>query len=256
VAVALLAAVTMLAWRSAFAQIVVIASAGIIGRWFLNAAAETPSGHVRLPLSRRLGTLSLCTLAVLLMGLPVLRRVTGSQAIAVFDGFFRVGSLVFGGGHVILPLLQTEIVAPGWVTNQQFLTGYGAAQAIPGPLTTFAAYLGAVMRPQPNGVLGGGLALIAIFLPSFLLVIGTLPFYVQLRDRADVRGALQGVNAAVVGLLLAALYRPLWTGGIHNPADALLALGALALLTIWKAPSWLVVATTALAGVALHALVQ
>jgi chromate transporter len=189
------------------------------------------------------------------MGLPVLRRVTGSQAIAVFDGFFRVGSLVFGGGHVILPLLQTEIVAPGWVTNQQFLTGYGAAQAIPGPLTTFAAYLGAVMRPQPNGVLGGGLALIAIFLPSFLLVIGTLPFYVQLRDRADVRGALQGVNAAVVGLLLAALYRPLWTGGIHNPADALLALGALALLTIWKAPSWLVVATTALAGVALHAVV-
>ena len=163
----------------------------------------------------------------------------------MLDGFFRAGALVFGGGHVVLPLLQAEVVPPGWVTNEQFLAGYGAAQAVPGPLFTLAAYLGASMRPWPNGWLGALLALIAIFLPSFLLVIGALPFWDALRVRPPFRAALRGINAAVVGLLLAALYDPVWTGAIHAPTDFALALIAFGLLALWGAPPWVVVALSA-----------
>jgi chromate transporter len=171
-----------------------------------------------------------------------------NHALALFDSFFRAGSLVFGGGHVVLPLLQSEVVPPGWISNDAFLAGYGAAQAVPGPLFTFAAYLGAMMGPAPTGVAGALLCLVAIFLPAFLLVIGVLPFWDDLRRFLIVRSALTGVNAAVVGLLLAALYNPVWTSGILSAADFALALTAFALLVFWKIPPWLVVLACGLAG--------
>jgi chromate transporter len=170
-----------------------------------------------------------------------------SHAIEVFDSFFRVGSLVFGGGHVVLPLLQTEVVRPDWVSTEQFVAGYGATQAVPGPLFTFAAYLGAVM----NGWTGAFLTLVAIFLPSFLLVIGALPFWDGLRTMPIFQSALKGINAAVVGLLLAALYSPVWTSAIYSPADFGLGLFAFGLLMLWKCPPWLVVVLTALGGEAI-----
>ena len=171
-----------------------------------------------------------------------------SHALEVFDSFFRVGSLVFGGGHVVLPLLQTEVVGPGWITNEQFVAGYGATQAVPGPLFTFSAYLGAVMGPEPNGWTGAFLALVAIFLPSFLLVVGALPFWDLLRSAPVFQSALKGINAAVVGLLLTALYKPVWTSAIFSPADFGLGLVAFGLLMFWKCPPWLVVILTALGG--------
>ena len=165
-----------------------------------------------------------------------------------FDAFYRAGSLVFGGGHVVLPLLQASVVPPGWVTDDAFLAGYGAAQAVPGPLFTFAAYLGAVMRPEPNGWFGAIICLVAVFLPSFLLVIGALPFWEGLRRRVTAQAALRGVNAAVVGLLLAALYRPVWTSGISGAADFALAIAAFLLLFMWQTPPWLVVILCAVGG--------
>jgi chromate transporter len=187
----------------------------------------------------------------LLVGLPLLTAAFPSQALAMFNAFYRAGSLVFGGGHVVLPLLQAAVVPPGWVTNNAFLAGYGAAQAVPGPLFTFAAYLGAVMGPQPNGWAGAAISLVAIFLPSFLLVIGALPFWQALRGKPFAQAALTGVNAAVVGLLLAALYNPVWLAAIMGPLDFAIALAAFLLLTVWKTPPWLVVALCAVAGEAL-----
>ena len=184
----------------------------------------------------------------LLIALPIARQLVESHTLAVFDSFFRAGSLVFGGGHVVLPLLQAEVVPPGWVTSEQFVAGYGAAQAVPGPLFTFAAYLGAVMGPWPNGIAGAVVALAAVFLPSFLLIIGALPFWDALRARAGVQAALRGINAAVVGLLLAALYQPVWTSAIRGPADVGLALAAFGLLAFWKTPAWLVVIVAAGSG--------
>jgi chromate transporter len=185
---------------------------------------------------------------VLLVGLPFYRQISPSHGLEVFDSFFRVGSLVFGGGHVVLPLLQTEVVGPGWVTNEQFVAGYGATQAVPGPLFTFSAYLGAVMSSEPNGWTGALLALVAIFLPSFLLVTGALPFWDLLRSVRIFQSALKGINAAVVGLLLAALYNPVWTSAIDSPADFALGLIAFGLLMFWKFPPWLVVVLTAVGG--------
>ena len=162
---------------------------------------------------------------------------------------------MFGGGHVVLPLLQAEVVPPGWVTNDAFLAGYGAAQAVPGPLFTFAAYLGTVMSPAPNGWLGGTICLVAIFLPSFLLLIGVLPFWDSLRRLSAVQSGLRGVNAAVVGLLLAALYNPVWTSAIHAPADFAIAVVAFLLLALWNVPPWLVVVLGALGASAVAAVV-
>jgi len=205
--------------------------------------------------SRTLGGAALVVFFGLLIALPIARQITGSQALALFDSFFRVGSLVFGGGHVVLPLLQAEVVPPGWVTSEAFVAGYGAAQAVPGPLFTFAAYLGAVMGPPPTGLAGAAIALVAIFLPSFFMIVGALPFWDTLRGRSSFQSALRGINAAVVGLLLAALYQPVWTSAIHGPADVGLALAALGLLAFWKAPAWLVVVLAAAAGT-LFALVR
>jgi chromate transporter len=172
----------------------------------------------------------------------------------LFDAFYRAGSLVFGGGHVVLPLLQASVVPPGWVSNDAFLAGYGAVQAVPGPLFTFSAYLGAVMSPEPNGWAGAGLCLVAIFLPSFLLVVGTLPFWENLRRTPIAQAALKGVNTAVVGLLLAALYHPVWTAGILGAADFAQAAAAFLLLFMWRTPPWLVVVLSAVAGGAISVL--
>jgi chromate transporter len=188
---------------------------------------------------------------VLLVGLPLAASATGSHALDLFARFYRVGSLVFGGGHVVLPLLQAEVVPRGWVSQSAFLSGYGAAQAMPGPLFTFAAYLGAVMGPAPNGWAGAALCLAAIFAPSFLLIVGATPFWNALRGRREAQGALLGANAAVVGLLAAAFYNPVWTTAVATPIDVGLALAAFLLLAAWKAPPWLVVGLTAVAATAL-----
>jgi chromate transporter len=203
---------------------------------------------VRVPIGKSTATAAWVVFSVLLLGLPLLRQVTSIPAVAVFDSFYRVGSLVFGGGHVVLPLLYAEVVPPGWVTDAEFLAGYGAAQAVPGPLFTFAAYLGAVMKPQPNGIAGAALALVAIYVPSFLLLIGTLPSWGALRANPEIQAALRGINAAVVGLLLAVLYQTVWTSAILNANDFALALAAFALLAIWSMPPWLVVLLTAAGG--------
>jgi chromate transporter len=186
----------------------------------------------------------------LLFGLPLLRGLTDSQAIAMMEAFYRSGALVFGGGHVVLPLLQGAVVAPGWVSDSAFLAGYGAAQAVPGPLFTFAAYLGAVMEPAPNGLAGAALGLVAIFLPGILLHLGTLPFWESFRRRMGTQAIMRGINAAVVGLLGAALYSPIWTSSVQRPEDFAVALVGFILLMAWKAPPVVVVALSALGGVA------
>jgi chromate transporter len=251
VTLAILAAIVASAWPTALGQILPIVAGGLIGLRLFPGASTTAPLHVRVPISRRLGAASWGLFVGLLVLLPLLRQASAQQALAVFDSFFRVGSLVFGGGHVVLPLLQAEVVGPGWISNEHFVAGYGAAQAVPGPLFTFSAYLGFVMRPEPHGVAGAALALGAIFLPAFLMTVGALPFWDLLRTRASAQAALRGINAAVVGLLLAALYHPVWTSAIHAPSDFGLALLAFGLLAFWKWPPWLVVVLTALGGEAL-----
>jgi chromate transporter len=246
--IALLAAVAALVWPGGAAQVVLIAAAALIGLRFLPGAASGATAPLVVPVGRRLGFAMLVLFFALLLALPIARQFVGGQALSVFDSFYRAGSLVFGGGHVVLPLLQAEVVPPGWVTDEQFVAGYGAAQAVPGPLFTFAAYLGAVMGPRPNGLAGAALALIAVFLPSFLLVVGALPFWAALRAQSGFAAALSGINAAVVGLLLAALYHPVWTSAIRTPFDVALAFAAFGLLAFWKAPAWLVVLFAAAGG--------
>ena len=246
---AIVASIVTLAWPTAVGQLSSIAIAGVVGSIIFPATASSSSlSHMRFPVEKRTGIAAWIIFFTLLIGLPLLRQIAPSHALEVFDSFFRVGSLVFGGGHVVLPLLQTEVVGPGWVTNEQFVAGYGAAQAVPGPLFTFAAYLGAVMGTEPNGWTGAFLTLVAIFLPSFLLVMGALPFWDLLRSVPVFQSALKGVNAAVVGLLLTALYTPVWTSAIHSPADFGLGLVAFGLLMFWKCPPWLVVILTAIGG--------
>jgi chromate transporter len=254
VTVAILAALVVSAWPTAGGQVLVIALAGVIGLRLFPESGAAGAPVVKVGLGRRLAVAALVVFFALLVALPALRYLAPAQPIAVFDSFYRAGALVFGGGHVVLPLLQAEVVPPGWVSNEQFLAGYGAAQAVPGPLFTFAAYLGAVMEPRPNGWVGAALALAAIFLPAFLLVVGALPFWDALRARPAFQAALRGINAAVVGLLLAALYHPVWTSAIHAPSDFALALAAFGLLVWWRLPPWLVVAFAAAGGATIAAL--
>jgi chromate transporter len=246
--IAILASIVTLAWPTAAGQLSSIAIAGLVGLVIFPATMFSSLPHMRFPVSKKSGITAWVIFFTLLGGLPVLRQIAPSHALEVFDSFFRVGSLVFGGGHVVLPLLQTEVVGPGWVTNEQFVAGYGAAQAVPGPLFTFSAYLGAVMVLEPNGWTGALLTLTAIFLPSFLLVAGALPFWDLLRSVPAFQSALKGINAAVVGLLLTALYKPVWTSAIYTPADFGLGLVAFGLLMFWKFPPWLVVVFTAAGG--------
>ena len=243
-----LAACFVLLVPSALAQVSVIAIAAIIGLlWF---KPEKVIAHDPLPITvrRRTGLVWLFLFFLLLIGLPLLTALYPSQTLSMVDTFFRAGSLVFGGGHVVLPLLQAEIVPAGWISNDTFLAGYGATQAVPGPLFTFAAFLGSSMNQAPSGWLGGMICLIAIFAPSFLLVMGALPFWESLRQNLRTRAALSGINAAVVGLLLAALYQPVWTSAIIEAKDFGLALVALIALMFWKFPAWLVVIGCGAAG--------
>jgi chromate transporter len=246
--IAILTAIVTLAWPSAGGQLSSIVIAAVVGLMMFPGTASSSISHLRFPISKKTAIAAWIIFFVLLLGLPLLRQLQPGHAFDVFDSFFRVGSLVFGGGHVVLPLLQAEVVGPGWITNEQFVAGYGATQAVPGPLFTFSAYLGAVMGPEPNGWTGAMLALSAIFLPSFLLVAGALPFWDLLRSAPIFQSALKGINAAVVGLLLAALYHPVWTSAIQSAADFGLGLVAFGLLMFWKWPPWLVVVLTALGG--------
>jgi chromate transporter len=248
---AVAAALAALWVPAALTQLAVIAGGLVLGLLFLRAAEQGPRPELPVVVGRRAGAASLALFFVLLAGLPIAAAATGNHGLDLFARFYRTGSLVFGGGHVVMPLLQAQVVTPGWVSQAAFLSGYGAAQAVPGPLFTFAAYLGAVMGPAPNGVAGAALCLVAIFLPSFLLIVGVLPFWNALRSRGEAQGALMGANAAVVGLLAAALYNPVWTTAVATPFDVGLVLAAFLLLAAWKAPPWLVVGLTALAAGAL-----
>ncbi|PWU24174.1 MAG: chromate transporter [Candidatus Rokuibacteriota bacterium] len=234
----------------AFSQLGAILFGAVAGAWVCRHTGGIRAEHAPIEVSRRVGVAALAAFFGLLFGLPLLRSLTGSQAIAMMDAFYRSGALVFGGGHVVLPLLQGAVVAPGWVSDDAFLAGYGAAQAVPGPLFTFAAYLGAVMGAPPNGVTGAALGLLAIFLPGLLLHLGTLPFWESFRRRAGTQAVMRGINAAVVGLLGAALYSPIWTSAVQRPQDFAVALVGFILLVGWKAPPVVVVAVSALGGAA------
>lgn len=245
--IAVLAVLLVVALGGSAGQIAAIVFGAVAGYTVCRDLPLPEAGPVAFPVSRLAGFIALTLFFVLLFALPLLSA--ASQPLAVFDAFYRSGSLVFGGGHVVLPLLQAETVAPGWVSEDAFLAGYGAAQAMPGPLFTFAAYLGAVLGPEPNGVAGAAIALAAIFLPGFLLLVGVLPFWNQLSARPWARAAMAGTNAAVVGILGAALYDPVFTSAITSPGAFALALVCFALLMVWKAPPWLVVIVAALGGI-------
>ena len=245
---AVLAACAVLSVPSAIAQIAVMLGGAAVGYFWLAVPQDKRLDGLPMPIGSRLAVSALIAFVALLIVLPLAANSWPLQSLLIIDSFYRAGALVFGGGHVVLPLLQAEVVATGWVTKDVFLAGYGAVQAVPGPLFTFAAFLGTVLAPAPNGWLGAALCLVAVFLPSFLLVIGVLPFWNRLRRLQPVRKAIGGINAAVVGLLLAALYDPVWTSGILTPMDFVVAVGAFTLLTYWRTPPWLVVALSALAG--------
>ncbi len=243
--IALVALLIVIAVSGATRQIAAIGLGAIAGLVFCRSEPSAIGGRLSFSLSRRTGLLACTVFFLLLAGLPVLAALVQNHAFALMDAFYRSGALVFGGGHVVLPLLQSEVVQTGWVDNNAFLTGYGAAQAIPGPLFTFAAYLGAVMQAQPNGLLGATICLVAIFLPGLLLLIGMLPFWDDFRRLEPAQAVMRGVNAAVVGLLGAALYTPLWTSTIHRDSDFGLALAGFILLTVWKVPPWFIVIISA-----------
>jgi chromate transporter len=245
---AVAAAALALAFPSAWGQVGAILLGAVVGG--LRFRTEAIDGHIAMPVSvsRRTGALALAIFFILLTTLPLLAAITDNHTIDLVDSFYRSGALVFGGGHVVLPLLQAEVVPPGWIGNDVFLAGYGAAQAVPGPLFTFAAYLGAAMSPAPNGWIGAAICLVSIFAPSFLLVVGALPFWEGLRRKPVAQSVLRGINAAVVGLLLAAFYTPVWTAGILDAGDYALAMAAFLLLFLWRTPPWLVVLLCAVGG--------
>ncbi|MGU7815699.1 chromate efflux transporter [Burkholderia sp. AW49-1] len=233
---------------AAWLQVVVIVAAGAAGLMLLPQPERGAHDPLPLHVSHRAGVLWLALFAALIVVLPVAASALHSNTVAVVDAFFRTGALVFGGGHVVLPLLQAAVVAPGWVGDSAFLAGYGVAQAVPGPLFTFSAFLGASLRDAPNGWLGGTIALVSIFAPSFLLVAGTAPFWERLRRSTHMQAALAGVNAAVVGLLLAALYHPVWSDTIVSSRDFAAALVAFVALVFWRVPPWAVVIASAALG--------
>ena len=245
--IAVTAAVVASVWPTAIGQVGAIVAAGIVGTLFLPASTtELGTAHA-VNLRPVTGAAFLVVFFVLLLGLPIYASASGSYVVKLVDSFYRAGALVFGGGHVVLPLLQAQVVPAGWVTNDAFLAGYGLAQAVPGPLFTFAAFLGAVSTQSPSGWVGAGIALVAIFLPGFFLIVGALPFWDHLRSYVSMRRAVLGINAAVVGLLLAAFYNPVWTSTIGSPADFCLATTAFLALMFWKVPPWMMVLAAAVA---------
>jgi chromate transporter len=249
--IAVIATLIVLFSASSAAQIAAIAFGAVTG--FAVCRGDLPTSvdrrHLPVPVSRTIGLVALAVFFLLLIGLPILLTVSGSQGVALFEAFYRSGALVFGGGHVVLPLLREATVGPGWVSDDAFLAGYGAAQAVPGPLFTFAAYLGAVMRPAPHGLAGAAISLVGIFLPGLLLVIATLPFWERFRGLVQVQAVMRGVNAAVVGLLAAALYDPVWTSAVTGPRDFGLALVSFVLLTVWETPPLVAVVVGAIGGI-------
>jgi chromate transporter len=247
-AIALAAIAIVVLFAGSFAQIAAIALGACAGVLFCRGEAAPAAGHLNFPVTRRAGAIALILFVAFLLIPPILAAVIHSQALALFDAFYRSGALVFGGGHVVLPLLQAQVVTPGWVSNEVFLRGYGLAQAVPGPLFTFAAYLGAVMGPSPHGFAGAVIALLALLLPGMLLVYGMLPFWDAIRALPVVQAAMRGTNAAVVGILGAALYNPVWTSSVLTPRDFALALAGFLVLTVWKLPSWIVVLLLATTG--------
>jgi chromate transporter len=243
--IAVVAAVVILIWQTAFSQVLVIIAAGLLGLWMYRKSTVPEAPNILVPISRIVAIVCLITFFGLLIGLPLMRHAISNGWLALFDSFYRSGSLVFGGGHVVLPLLEREVVPTGWVSKSDFLSGYGAVQAVPGPLFTFAAYLGTMAK----GIKGAIVATIAIFLPAFLLIMGALPFWNSIRKNTYVQGALVGINASVVGILLAALYNPLWTTAIIVPADFALAAILFVMLVFWKLPPWIIVIAGILGGI-------
>jgi chromate transporter len=246
--IACAAAVMILLGSSSLAQMGAIAGGGVAGYWLCRASAPCASSPLGAPVSRWVGVMALTSFLVLLVALPWLGG--SSKRVALFDAFYRSGALVFGGGHVVLPLLSKAFVTPGWVDQDSFLAGYGAAQAVPGPLFTFAAYLGAVAGPSPQGIAGAMLGLVGIFLPGVLILLGTLPFWEVLRQRVGAQAVMQGINAAVVGLLGAALYNLLWISSIKSSVDFALALVGFVLLAVWRTPPLIVVILGVIGGIA------
>jgi chromate transporter len=249
--IAAVAAIVILFSSSSVAQIAAILLGAVAGLVWCRAAPAPAEGHVALPVSRGAGTIALAAFSILLACVLLLAGRLPSQGFDLFAAFYRSGALVFGGGHVVLPLLREAFVTPGWIGDDAFLAGYGAAQAVPGPLFTFSAYLGALAAPQPHGVAGAALGLFGIFLPGILILIGTLPFWDAFRRRPGAQAAMRGVNAAVVGLLGAALYDPVWTSSVKAPGDLAIALTAFVLLVAWRAPPLIAVLVSAGAGIAL-----
>lgn len=238
---AVAAAAITLFMPSVLGQICAIILGGIVGTVLYRDIKIQQEVSLPLTISRQTGIIALSIFFILLAGLPLISALMQNHTLSLIDAFYRSGSLVFGGGHVVLPLLQSEVVPTGWMSGDAFLAGYGAAQAVPGPLFTFAAYLGAALQPSPNGWIGAAICLLAIFLPSFLLVVGVLPFWNEVRKKPAIQAVLKGVNAAVVGLLLAALYSPVWTSAIFEPTDFALGIAAFLALFMWRVPPWLVV---------------
>jgi chromate transporter len=250
--IALGSALVILFLQSALAQVGVLIFSGSLGAVWFNASYELPLEPIPTRHHRKTGAIFLFAFAILLIGLPILRSISPSQGFMLFDSFFRAGALVFGGGHVVLPFLQSEVIPPGWVSKELFMAGYGAAQAIPGPLFAFSAFIGAVSHSAPNGWQGALLCLIAAFLPSFLLIIGVLPYWDELRKQKRVRQSMLAVNASVVGILFAALYQPVWVSAIFTFKDFALAAAAFCLLEFAKWRSWIVVLTTILLSLVLY----
>jgi chromate transporter len=249
VAIALGAGLLVVFTRSSLGQLAALAAGGLLGLFLCrNASVAAAAAIPTLPVTRRVSLAALTLFFGLLAGLPLLRRLTGSEDVAVLDAFYRSGALVFGGGHVVLPLLREAFVAPGWITDDAFFAGYGAAQAVPGPLFTFAAFLGATAAAGPRGLAGAALGLLGIFLPGILVLLGTLPFLSALGKQPGARAVMAGINAAVVGLLAAALYTPIGTSSIQGAADFAVALCGFLLLTAGRVPALAVVALLAVAG--------
>jgi chromate transporter len=249
--VAAIAAVIILFSTASIAQIGAIVLGGLAGLWLCRGAPVPEGGHISMPVSRGAGLAALVAFFVLLIGVLGVPGRTGAGALDLFAAFYRSGALVFGGGHVVLPLLREAFVSPGWLSDDAFLAGYGAAQAVPGPLFTFAAYLGTVARPEPHGIAGAALGLAGIFLPGILILVGMLPFWDAFRKRPGAQAAMRGVNAAVVGILGAALYNPVFTTSVKTPPDLAVALVGFVLLIAWRAPPLVVVLVSALGGIAL-----
>jgi chromate transporter len=248
--IAAIAALIILFSPSSIAQISAILLGAVAGLVLCRDGPPPAGAHIAMPVSRAAGATALAAFSILLAAVLLFAGRLSSQGFDLFAAFYRSGALVFGGGHVVLPLLREAFVTPGWISDDTFLAGYGAAQAVPGPLFTFSAYLGALVAPEPHGLVGAALGLFGIFLPGILILIGTLPFWDAFRLRPDAQAAMRGVNAAVVGLLGAALYNPVWTTSVGTSGDFAIALIGFVLLVAWRMPPLIVVLVSACAGIA------